>query len=292
MTKPDFIIIGAMKSATSTLHEQLAWQPGIFMSTPKEPNFFSDDAQYAKGWAWYEGLFAGAKTGDLCGESSTHYSKLPDYPETLARMQRHLPDVKLIYVIRHPVERLISHYIHQWSLNVIRCDINTAIDSYPELINYSCYAMQLKPYLKCYGPENILLLSNEAIRHTPQQQLERIARFIGYQHEVRWQAVLPEQNVSMQRIRRFAGYELLVNHPLLGWVRRTIVPQVLRDQVKKRLTMQHRPVIDVVRQRELEKTFDADLRELGRLINTSLTLENYTEVAKTLRAVFVIEQEI
>ena len=52
---PDFIIIGAMKSATSTLHEQLAVQPGIFMSRPKEPNFFSNDEIVARGLDWYRG---------------------------------------------------------------------------------------------------------------------------------------------------------------------------------------------------------------------------------------------
>ena len=57
---PHFLVIGAMKSATSTLHNQLAAQPGIFMSTPKEPNFFSDDTVYAQGLAWYHGLFSGA----------------------------------------------------------------------------------------------------------------------------------------------------------------------------------------------------------------------------------------
>ena len=50
---PNFIIIGAMKCATSTLHEQLALQPGIFMSQLKEPNFFSNDEEYEKGWNWY-----------------------------------------------------------------------------------------------------------------------------------------------------------------------------------------------------------------------------------------------
>ena len=55
--RPDFIVIGAMKSATTTLHEQLARQPGVFMSRPKEPNFFSDDAIYARGWGWYSSLF-------------------------------------------------------------------------------------------------------------------------------------------------------------------------------------------------------------------------------------------
>ena len=55
--RPDFIVIGAMKSATTTLHEQLARQPGVIMSRPKEPNFFSDDRIYARGWGWYSSLF-------------------------------------------------------------------------------------------------------------------------------------------------------------------------------------------------------------------------------------------
>ncbi|HTO70120.1 MAG TPA: sulfotransferase, partial [Myxococcota bacterium] len=80
MRLPDFAIIGAMKCGTSTLHEQLALRSGFFMSRPKEPNFFSDDDQYARGVGWYAGLFAGAAPGQLCGESSTHYTKLPTYP--------------------------------------------------------------------------------------------------------------------------------------------------------------------------------------------------------------------
>src|SRR5215469_9765623 len=107
--RPDFIVVGAMKSATTTLHEQLARQPGVFMSRPKEPNFFSDDAAYARGWRWYESLFKDAAATDLRGESSTHYSKLPTFPRTLERMLRYLPRVKVIYVMRHPIDRLVSH---------------------------------------------------------------------------------------------------------------------------------------------------------------------------------------
>ena len=55
---PHFIIIGAMKCATSSLHEQLASQPGFFMSTPKEPSFFSNDGVFANGFDWYGSLFA------------------------------------------------------------------------------------------------------------------------------------------------------------------------------------------------------------------------------------------
>src|SRR5271167_2267183 len=99
--RPDFVVIGAMKSATTTLHEQLARQPGFFMSRPKEPSFFSDDRVHARGWAWYSSLFRLAKPRDLRGESSTHYTKLPTHPRTVERMVRHLPRLKLIYVMRH-----------------------------------------------------------------------------------------------------------------------------------------------------------------------------------------------
>jgi hypothetical protein len=103
--QPNFITIGAMKSATSTLHEQLKQQPGFFMSEEKEPNFFSNDEIYANGLDWYSSLFSNAAPGDLCGESSTHYTKLTTYPHTVARMKAALPHVKLIYMIRHPIDR-------------------------------------------------------------------------------------------------------------------------------------------------------------------------------------------
>ena len=157
MTKqPDFIIMGAMKCATSSLHEQLARQPGIFMSALKEPNFFSDDDQYAKGMDWYHSHFAHAQPTDLCGESSTHYTKLPTYPQTIARLSQSLPDVNLIYVMRRPVNRLVSQYIHEWSMRIISTDINEAIAAYPELIAYSRYTLQLEPYFDAFGPDRVL----------------------------------------------------------------------------------------------------------------------------------------
>src|SRR5512142_3502978 len=142
---PDFIIIGAMKCATSTLHEQLAIQPGLFMSRPKEPNFFSDDDIYAKGWDWYRGLFEGADERALCGESSTHYTKLPTYPHTVARIRRHLPRVKLIYIMRDPIERLISHYLHESIRGQINVSVDQAIEQHPELTAFGLYSRQLEP---------------------------------------------------------------------------------------------------------------------------------------------------
>ena len=168
--RPDFIIIGAMKSATSTLHVQLSQQPGFWMTTPKEPNFFSDEDVWAKGLGWYAGLFDGAAEGDIRGESSTHYTKLPDYPDCLDRMRAHVPDARLIYVMRHPVDRLISHYMHGWLNGSIRGGLDEAVSRYPELVQYGCYAMQLRPFLETYGPDKILPVFFERLTHSPQTE--------------------------------------------------------------------------------------------------------------------------
>lgn len=284
MKKPDFIIIGAMKSATSTLHEQLALQPGFFMSTPKEPNFFSDDQVYELGLDWYANLFSGAGVGDICGESSTHYTKLPDYPQTIERMKSYLPSLKLIYVIRHPIERLVSHYIHQWSQNVIKTDINQAIDKFDELINYSRYSMQLAPFIDAYGAENIHIAFSEAFRIRPQYELEKVTRFLGYNKPVIWYEDLPEQNVSSQRVRRFKGYDFVINHPLLMWLRRNLIPQKLRDAVKNKLTLKSRPLIDEQHTQKLTQIFNEDLTSLGGLLGVELNLQNYKAKAQSVDA--------
>ncbi len=275
MTKPDFIIIGAMKSATSTIHTQLELQPGVFMTTPKEPCFFSDDAEHAKGEAWYDSLFEQAQANDICGESSTHYTKLPDHPHTIERMSKRLENPKLIYVMRHPIERLISHYIHQWTQNVFTCEINQAIDDYEELTAYSCYAMQIEPYIKQFGSENILPIFNERLRQNSQKQLERISDFIGYKGAMKWQDNTASQNVSHERIREFPGYSWLVDSKFMTQLRQNLVPQSIRDKIKGQFRMKDRPIIDETHIKKVTASFDQDLAKLGHWFDVELTCENY-----------------
>jgi hypothetical protein len=277
MNKPDFIIIGAMKSATSTLHEQLAKQSGIFMSVPKEPNYFSDDSQYALGDDWYDELFNDADPADLCGESSTHYTKLPDYPDTLQRMSKRLESPKLIYVMRHPIDRLISHYIHQWTQNVFKCDINQAIDGYEELTAYSCYVKQLTPYFEQYGYQNVLPVFTESLRVNPQKELERVAKFIGHVEPVVWHDDVLEQNVSSERFRTFRGRSV-VDSRLVIFLRRRLIPKSWRNKVKKALTMTDKPRIDQTHQKMLVALFDKDLAELGAMMGIHLNCDNYKKV--------------
>jgi len=275
---PDFMIIGAMKSATSTLHEQLAANAGFFMSTPKEPNFFSDDAVWARGLDWYESLFAGAPPGALRGESSTHYTKLPTHPRTLERLTASVATRKFVYVMRHPVERLVSHYIHEWSQGVYDEPIDEAVQQRPELVAYGCYGMQLAPWIESFGEGAVLPVFFERLTAAPQAELERVARFLGHTGPVAWRSELAAQNVSRERMRKSALRDAIVASPLLTVLRRTLIPRALRDHVKARWQMRERPELSAAVRARVEQAFDADLAALGARLGVKLDCASFRAV--------------
>jgi hypothetical protein len=277
--RPDFVVIGAMKSATTTLHEQLARQPGFFMSRPKEPNFFSDDPVHAHGWNWYSSLFQAANPGDLRGESSTHYSKLPTYPRTVERMACHLPRLKLIYLMRHPLDRLISQYVHEVTAGRIKAGLVEAIRRHPELIDYSRYAMQLQPFLDAYGFENVLPVFFPRLVNHSQGSLERIARFLAHTAIVRWDISLKPQNAGIDRLRHSPIREALVQAPVLSKLRQRIVPRDWSRSFKRRWRARiDPPRVPVHLTERLRDVFDADLAQLGAWLAITLDCENFHEV--------------
>jgi len=263
---PDFLIIGAMKCGTSTLAAQLAAQPGVFMTEPKEPNFFSDDAVFARGRGWYEGLFADAAPGALKGEASTHYTKLPTHPDALARMAGMLAAPRLVYMIRDPLDRLVSHYIHAWSEGTIRTGLSDALEARPELVDYGRYAMQIAPYVDHYGAEAVCLTSLERLTADPGGELARIGAFLGLPAPAVWQAEEARHNVSAERVRRFPGYALAVDNPVATALRRALVPKGLRSAVRARLTMRARPALTAEETARLRPVFAGDRAALARLL--------------------------
>ena len=259
MPSPDFVIVGAMKCGTSTLQTQLAAQDGVFMTTPKEPNFFSDDDIYAKGTDWYQALYTGAAPGDLTGEASTHYTKLPTYPETLSRMQNTLsPMPQIIYMIRNPLERAISHYIHEWTEARMGNDAATEFQRHPEIIDYSCYAMQITPFIEAVGADRIFLTSLEQIKTAPDAEFVRISQFLGLSKSAAWQHDIEAQNVSAQRARRLPLQGVLLDNPIARVLRQTLVPKSLRTRIRNKLTIQERPALPPTLIGKLQDIFEKD----------------------------------
>jgi len=108
MSLPTFVIAGAQKSGTSTLHRMLRDHPQIFMSRPKEIHFF--DRHWDRGLDWYEAHFSGRRRRHVhAGESTPTYM----YRATSRqRMVETLPDARLVVILRDPVARAYSHYWH------------------------------------------------------------------------------------------------------------------------------------------------------------------------------------
>ena len=176
---PNLIVIGAAKAGTTSLHEYLAKHPEIAMSRRKELDFFVPDKNPGYGLDWYERQFDDAP---VRGESSPSYSVHPVRPGVPGRIHAVVPDVKLIYVVRDPIERIVSHYVHR---SVNHPQIGTFEEALahpeggPEIVAYSRYWHQLEQYLEVFSAEQILVVDSDEMRTRRAETLERVFRFLG-----------------------------------------------------------------------------------------------------------------
>lgn len=273
---PDFLIIGAMKAATSSLHAQLGAQDGIFTTSPKEIYFFSDDPVYERGLDWYGEHFAAAEPGDLCGESSTHYAKHPTYPNTIPRIQQHVPDVRLIYMMRHPIDRLVSAYSHMWLANEVKVPFDEALaGAVPELIGYSSYTKQLKPFFEAFGASRVQPVFFDRMHAEPDETLRAVATHIGFHGPVAWDDNLGAHNVSSERLKHTGARSLMKRVP--GYDRlRNLVPESAKDKARDRFwRLPDTPDVSESQREALSEVFDADLRLLGEWLDIDLDTASF-----------------
>lgn len=273
MKGPDYIILGAMKCGTTTLAAQLGAQPGLFMTDPKEPNFFSDDDIHARGPEWYEALFADAAPGDITGEASTHYTKRPDLPEALPRMQAAGLAPKLVYMIRDPMARLVSHYIHDWSQAVLSVPLAEALDSHPPLVDYGLYGWQIRPYIEAFGADAVLLTSLERMKADREGELARVAAHLGHTGPVAWVEERAAENVSAARSRKLPMHGLIVDSAVATALRRALVPKWVRTRIREARQYKGRPEIPAERIAGLRARFAEDRDVLAEFFPGDPTLD-------------------
>lgn len=175
---PSFVIIGAMKCGTSSLYHYLASHPDLRPSSIKETNFFLRRESFAKGVEWYESFFGGE--GRYAFEASPNYTKRHAFRGVPKRMYSVLPDARLIYVLRDPIERVVSHYVHMYTEGRESRPFGEAIRKQRcDYIQSSRYFFQLEAYLKYYREENILLLEAEDLRERPAEVLRNVCHFLS-----------------------------------------------------------------------------------------------------------------
>jgi Sulfotransferase domain len=199
---PNLLVIGAPKCGTTSLHRYLDAHPEIAMSAEKELNFFVPELNGGRGLDWYERQFDAS--APVRGESSPAYASHPFYAGVPQRIHAVIPDVRLVYLVRDPIERIVSHY------RLIEPDprlhsLEEAIaDPFhgPRMLGVSRYAAQLEQYLRFFPSEQILVVDADRLRDRRGETLAQVFRFLGVDPHFRSAELDRLHNVSRKRGRR------------------------------------------------------------------------------------------
>lgn len=195
---PHFIIIGTQKGGTNSLYQYLCQHPRILPATGKEIHFFT--LHYDRGWDWYRSQFPPTADGRLLsGEGSPYYLFHPHVPR---RLYEGCPGVKLIVLLRDPVDRAISHYYWEVRLGCEPLSLEEAIAAEPERLlleteklladpsyysfnhqNYTylsrgIYVEQLQRWMSVFPREQFLILRSEDLYADPETTVNRVFEFL------------------------------------------------------------------------------------------------------------------
>ena len=172
---PTLIVIGAMKCATTALHDYLDAHPDITMSRPKELNFFSESPTRELGW--YAAHFD--PRSKLRGESSPGYTS-PSFPDAAVRMASAAADVRLLYLVRDPVERALSQYRHHLRDRTEARPLEEAVlDPNSQYIARSRYFERLQPFLQHFDPAQIQVVVQERLLADRHHVMADVYRHVG-----------------------------------------------------------------------------------------------------------------
>jgi len=227
---PTFILVGAMKCGTTSLHQYLGAHPEICVSDPKEPNFFLDRNQ--KGLDWYRRCFD--EDAREYGEASTNYTKYPSFQGVPERMHDLLPDLKLLYLVRDPVERALSHYAHNCAAGREAQSVDDAFRPVEEshYLQTSRYHAQISCYLDHYPRERLLVVESERLRADRRAVLRKIFEFLGVSAEVDESAFEDEYHTTSGKLRPGVSsflQETAVGRTLTS-LGRTLVPETVLER--------------------------------------------------------------
>ena len=184
---PTFLIIGAMRSGTSTLARWLVEHPGVFMAPGKELHFF--DRHFDRGVNWYGSLFAGVVGESAVGEATPNYVH---EPVAIKRIAATIPEARLILSLRNPVDRAYSHYWHNRSRDKEHLSFEQALDaeatrtdsSEVDRAHFSYasrgqYMDQINEVLRWFPRSALLVVIAEEMQSNPRQSLSGIFKFLG-----------------------------------------------------------------------------------------------------------------
>lgn len=181
MRKPNFLLIGAMKSGTTTVYEDLRHHPEIGFSHVKEPARLQDPhVLSAQGSASYFQLFSDVQHKSIIGDASPQYSFAPGFPDTALHAKQLLgPDLRLAYLMRDPIRRAISHHYHIYSRGGCGSDFVEENRRMGIFENYGRYGMQLERWLEQYPLEQLICFKFEDYMDNREHHARQLVSFVG-----------------------------------------------------------------------------------------------------------------
>ena len=261
MTAPTFLVIGAMKSATTSLARYLSVHPEIDIPARSRVGYFSRSELYRRGFSWYAAHFKRGR--QVRGEVAPSYSKRHVAPEVAARIHEALPDCRLVYSVRDPINRALSHYRHRRARGAESRTISAALSpsaGNPYLLT-GRYAWQLEPFRQLFPADHILVVVAEELREDRVTVLSRLCTFLGagpvatraVGDREYHRGVDKREGGWLPRLLSVAGWDGVLTRvpgPMLGWGGRSI-PE---------------PTIDEGLRRELFDYFADDIEVVGNLL--------------------------
>lgn len=234
MRVPDFLIIGGMKCGSTTLYRDLMTNPRVYFPIDKEPeSLCHDEVLTPVGRAKYAALFDGARPDQLCAEASTGYTKRPDIEGVAERAHEVCgPDLRVIYLVRDPVRRAVSHHYHEYSRGNMPRSIDEAVRDFPALVNYSKFAMQLEPWLERFGTDRVRIVRFEDYVRDRAGGCTSLCGFLGI--EPRPDLIEEEKvfNASENKPVMRGPWKLVAHNPLYRRLIRPLMPVGLKDRVR------------------------------------------------------------
>jgi hypothetical protein len=231
MENPDYIIPGASKTGTEWLRLCLREHPGVFIPGGPTLDFFSEN--YEKGGKWYRSFFEDAEPHQVTCEKSTSYFSHPVAPK---RIHDWNEDVKLIFILRDPVERAYSHYCMKLKAGEVSEDIDREMTKGTPIVDEGFYFSNIKKYKKIFNIENIKINFFDDLKENDKKFLEDIFCYMGVEETFR-PSILGEKYHKRKKRSRFPSiYRALVkaNKEMRRWSK--IYRNIFEEIVKKGIT--------------------------------------------------------
>lgn len=178
---PNAIIVGAGKAGSTSLHNYLAAHPDIAGSVPKEVMYFT--ANYDKGPQWYLERFPGAEAAAIAFESTPQYSFRDEFPEVPARICAYNRDMRILYIVREPIARIVSHFNH-WTRSKpgLYRDLNLSLSKPGHrrfFVERTRYFYQISAYLEHFPRAQVEVVFLEDLQRDFVPALNRVFAFLG-----------------------------------------------------------------------------------------------------------------